>query len=90
MKIAVIGTGYVGLSNGVLLAQHNDAVFLDIVPERVDFLNRKKSPIKEKEIEEFLAHRPLNLRATLDKQDVCIGADFVLIATPTDYSSETN
>ena len=89
-KIAVAGTGYVGLSNAMLLAQHNDVVAVDIVPEKVDMLNRGQAPIVDAEIEDFLLNRNLNFRATLDTVDAYANADLVIIATPTDYDIETN
>ena len=89
-KIAVAGTGYVGLSNAVLLAQHNEVKAVDLVAEKVDMLNNKKSPIEDKEISEYLTTKALNLEATLDAEVAYKDADYVVIATPTDYDPQTN
>ena len=90
MNIAIAGTGYVGLSNGILLAQHNKVTALDIIPEKVELLNSKKSPIVDREIEEYLAEKELNFTATLDPEEAFSEADFVIISTPTNYDPDKN
>jgi len=90
MKIAVVGAGYVGISNAILLAQHNEVVLLDVVPEKIDLINQKKSPIEDADIQDYLSNKSLQLRATLDKVEAYKDTQYVIIATPTDYDPETN
>ena len=90
MKIAVVGTGYVGLSNSILLSQYNDVTAVDVIPEKVDMINNRKSPIVDKEIEEYLANKELRLHATLNASEAYEDADFVIVSTPTNYDEKLN
>ena len=90
MQITIAGTGYVGLSNAVLLAQHNKVYAVDIIPEKVDMLNDKKSPIQDKELQEYLQTKELDLTATTNGEEAYKNADFVVVSTPTNYDSKKN
>lgn len=90
MKITIVGAGYVGLSNAILLAQQHDVTLLDISPEKVQLVNSKVSPIQDVEISEYLANKSLNLHATIDSTAAYADADYIVVATPTDYDPETN
>ena len=90
MKIAVAGTGYVGLSNAIILAQKNEVYALDLIPEKIDLINARKSPIVDAEISLYLETGKLNLKATLNDEEAYAGADFIIVATPTDYDAEKN
>jgi len=90
MKITVVGTGYVGLSIATLVAQHHEVIAVDIIPEKVNLINQRKSPIRDSEIEKFFLEKKLNLYATVDDKYAYRNADFIVIATPTDYNTDTN
>lgn len=90
MKIAIAGTGYVGLSIATLLAQHNEVVAVDVVPEKVTAINARKSPIRDEYIERYFREKELNLRATLDAEEAYSNADYIIIAVPTNYDSQKN